>query len=121
MPGRGAQGMATLECLVAIVVLALGVLGASATGLLTLRSLREARLDAHAAIHARNRLELLVRKGRDPNLCFTLGGGTATHTDGVTERWQTGPTDRGFRVTLELSRGVPPRVDTLTTRIWCGA
>ncbi|HXG43568.1 MAG TPA: hypothetical protein VNJ71_02305 [Gemmatimonadales bacterium] len=121
MPGRAAEGMATLECLIAVVVLALGVLGGSGTALLTLRSLREARLDSHAAIHARNRLELLVRQSRDPGLCFSLGGGTASHGDGVSERWQMTPTGHGFRVTLELSRGLPPRVDTLSTRIRCGA
>ncbi len=121
MPRPASRGMTTVECLVALLVLALGALGGSGVALLTWRNLRAARADALAALHARDRLDLLIRASRDPRLCFTLGGGTAFHPDGVTERWQLVPTSRGWLVTLELTRGTPPRVDTLRTRIGCGA
>jgi hypothetical protein len=97
-------GLTTIECLVALVVFAVGVLGAAATIALALRA--EAA-GAHAATAARLAGTVLdslrgvldAQGGR----CSAVASGSAMGTPGTGARWEVSPAVGGQEVNLVLS------------------
>ena len=118
----GRSGFSTVESLVALVVLMIGVAGAGASSVLAIRVAHRAHLRSRLALYAEDRLEWLERQSRDPLTCQALADSSLTHPEGILEHWGVVAAPRGWLVTLSLSAPSRPtwENDTLRTRLACG-
>lgn len=110
------SGFTLIETLVALVVLEFAMLALAAASAVAARDLAIAHRSVRAQSLARNRVELLWAAA-----CSTPANGTATITDGFTERWsvETAGDRRNIAVSVEfaLPRRSPGRVALNTSAI----
>ena len=109
-------GFTLIETLVALVVLEFAMLALAAASAVAARDLAFAHRSVRAQSLARNRVELLWAAA-----CSTPASGTATVTDGFTERWsvETVGDRKNIAVSVEfaLPRRSPGRVALSTSAI----
>ncbi len=101
---RDNTGLTTVECLVALLIFAVGVLGAAATTALALRAEAAGERAATAARLAGTVLDSLrgaldAQGGR----CSAVASGSAIGTPGTGARWDISPAAGGREVNLVLS------------------
>jgi prepilin-type N-terminal cleavage/methylation domain-containing protein len=118
----GSAGFSVVEVLVAIVVIAIGLLALGGSSASVTRMLGTARPATRAAAAAERRLEELRREARSSTPpCAALAPGSAA-SGGISERWETviGPGAAVLRVIVswEGPRGI--EADTLATAVQCG-
>jgi len=120
--GFTTDGLTTIECLVALVVFTVGVLGAAAATALALRVEGGGARVAAAARLAGSVLdslrgELLAQGNR----CSAIGAGSAAGSHGIVARWTVAASDGGREVGLVLSFPFPGRVaaETVWTFLPC--
>ena len=119
------NGFTLIEVMVAIVILAVGVLGMLTTSSLVTRMIGRGKLTTRAAQVAETRLEILRQQALSSTpSCSTLGAsGTAT-TSGLTEVWTvttpvTSTKLRQFSVTVTYPVTSGTRTATVSTIIRC--
>ena len=116
------RGLTIVETLIAVVMLAIGVLALAGTGASVIRMLADGRRTAAAAQVAASRIEVLRRIARSTNPpCGALSGGSAPAPGTMLEAWaitSVGPARLVVAtVTYRSSRGL--RTDTVATAIGC--
>jgi hypothetical protein len=112
---RDNTGLTTVECLVALMVFTVGVLGAAATTALALRAEAAGERAATAARLAGTVLDSLrgavdAQGGR----CFGVASGSAMGSHGTAARWVVSPAGGGREVNLVLSFSSMGRVSAET-------
>lgn len=116
------RGVSTVECLVALTMLAVGALGAAGMSAYALRTVVEGNRAARAArllAAQTGRLRLGVRQSGGS--CLALSGGLVSGSDGEQVQWLVGPSlggrDLNFLVTFPTVRG--QHIDTATGFVAC--
>lgn len=114
------SGLTTIECLMALVVFTLGVLGAVATTALAIRVQASGDRAAAAGRLSGNVLDSLQsvfteRGGR----CDAIGGGASTDSRGTVARWQVDPETGGLGITLTLAQAARTVAETVWTFTPC--
>lgn len=89
----GRPGFTVVEVLVALVVVAAGLLGVAGTSALALRASNAAMREQAAISRARTRLALIEAAG-----CGGAVSGELQLTAGLTDRWTVGPLLNGVRL-----------------------
>ena len=119
---RGSFGFTIIEILVAVVVIAVGLLALAGSSTLVLRMLADGRRTTVAIQRAEHRLEELRRQARmaAPG-CLALAPGSAAGPGGTSERWEVspGPGATVLRVIVSWPTRRGTRADTLATAIEC--
>jgi hypothetical protein len=101
---RDNDGLTTVECLIALLILAIGVLGSAATTALALRAEAAGERAATAARLVGSVLDSLrgvVAAGG--GRCSGVGSGSVTGTHGTAGRWAVAQTAGGREVALVLA------------------
>jgi type II secretory pathway pseudopilin PulG len=115
-------GFSTVEVLVALIVLSVGLLGTLATAAVTTRLIAEARARDRATLIAAARLESERAIAAAVGGCAALAGGTRSLPGRIQEGWSmtgVGPLRQlEVIVTLPTHRGF--RSDTVRTVLRCG-
>ena len=115
-------GTITVEALVALTILAAGVLGAAGTAAMSLRAVRRGDQTARAArLSAEVMAELRGRIAGANGECSAVASGTRTNTTGESVRWSLHPEGGGRAVLLEITfTPVPGRSrDSLWSFVRC--
>jgi prepilin-type N-terminal cleavage/methylation domain-containing protein len=117
MTARREAGFTLVEAMVAVVVLAVGVLGLAGSAAVMTRQMSSGRRMAGAAALASARFEQLVAQD-----CTKLANGTAS-LQGFTEQWTVTAVPRAVRVTEKVSFAGErwQRTQTYTTILSCPA
>jgi prepilin-type N-terminal cleavage/methylation domain-containing protein len=121
---RANGGLTLVEVLVALIVLAVGILALSGSSSMITRMIGRGKSETHAAMAASRRVELLRQVARSTNPRCTsaefVSGGPVIE-DGLTQSWTVTPTGpvRRIRVTVTYLtvRGI--RSAVLETAIAC--
>lgn len=118
---RARRGFTVVEAIVAIVMLAAGVLALASSSVVVLNEMTVGSQNAIAASVAAQRLELL----RSYNLCTLIVAGTATNR-GMAESWQVTPVfavggqpSRTIQYTITYKAGRTTRAQKFTTNVPC--
>jgi prepilin-type N-terminal cleavage/methylation domain-containing protein len=112
-PSRG--GFTLVEMLVAVVILAVGVLGLAATSATVLRQMTGANMQSRASQIAASRIELL--SGRT---CPALGVAGSATTGAVTETWNVAPAaNQTLNVTVSVTFAGRTNPEQFRTVIAC--
>ncbi len=120
---RNEQGFTILEVLVAVLVLAVGVIALVGSSALVTRMIGQGKRDTRAAAIAEQRLETLRQQAYATTpACTALVGGTTAQPGGITDTWEVAGAgnSRTLRaiVTRRTNRGTAR--DTVITIIRCG-
>ncbi len=114
------SGLTTIECLIALVVFTLGILGAVATTALALRlqalgdrAVAASRLSGNVLDSLKS---VLAERGGG---CDAIGGGTTTLPLGVLATWRVAPESGGLGITLSLKQGARPVTESVWTFTPC--
>ncbi|HXE58144.1 MAG TPA: prepilin-type N-terminal cleavage/methylation domain-containing protein [Gemmatimonadales bacterium] len=124
MTRRAESGFTLVEVLVAVVVLAIGILGLVGTSAVVTRMVGQGKRTTNAAQVAGRRVEALrqLAKTTTPP-CTALASGSATLGGGVSEQWVVSGSGRS-RTVRAIVRYPGGRgrtlTDTVTTIIFCG-
>ena len=101
---RRSSGFTLIEVVIALVLVAFGLLALSATSALVTREVGSAGARVAASIVARNRVEWLVMTP-----CTALANGSAVHPHGVREAWSVERSGNSAllrdSVVIDLARG----------------
>lgn len=118
---RARRGFTVVEAIVAIVMLAAGVLALASSSVVVLNEMTVGSQNAIAASVAAQRLELL----RSYNLCTLIVAGTGTNR-GMAESWQVTPVfavggqpSRTIQYTITYKAGRTTRAQKFTTNVPC--
>jgi|SRR5690242_13733733 hypothetical protein len=98
-------GFSTIECLLALVIFAVGILGSAGTLGLAIRSVQAgaaAASTARLALSLRDSLAARVRAAGDD--CGVLAGGRSEAPHGVSASWRVTASGGGSRIELTVSR-----------------
>jgi prepilin-type N-terminal cleavage/methylation domain-containing protein len=119
---RSRSGFTLIEVLVAVTVLAVGVMAMAGSAAAVTRMIGRGKIDTRASQLATERMEALRRAAlfTTPR-CNALASGSSTPSGNVTLAWTVTVSGTGRNVsvhaTYATARG--PRTDTLTTYIEC--
>lgn len=98
------RGFSTVECLVALVILSIGALGAAATSAYALRTVGEGNRAVRAArLLAAQTGQLRLKVRQASGSCLLLTGGLALGPHGERLTWQVGPAQGGRQLTLVVT------------------
>ena len=107
------KGFTIVEVLVAVMVLAVGVIALVGSSATITRMIGRGRHDTRAALVAESRLEILRQQARSTTpLCTGLANGTAT-TQGMAESWSIAASGTTRTLTSQVIYRVAGRTDTL--------
>ena len=115
---KSEAGFSTVEIVVAVMLLSVGVLGIARASADMTRALSQGDRMATAALYSQERIELLRAGG-----CDAMAAGTETKPGGYTLRWSVAqPTvseTKLIRMVTSYSSGRGTRADTVETKVWC--
>ena len=121
---RSDSGFSVVEVLVAIVVLAVGVVALAGSSAMVTRMIGRGKVETQVAQAAARRVEALRLTAYSTTPRCTAGsfvGGGPVTTNGLTESWSVPPVGKvrnvQVNVTYRTARG--PRTVTIQTRIEC--
>lgn len=114
---RSTRGTTLIELVVALTMLAIGMLGLIGTTAVVNRYLSQGRWSSFVAAGSARRLESLRAIAASQG-CAGLAGGMATYPGSVTERWTVSARARSADLMVVMS-GPRVRPETLTTTIAC--
>lgn len=116
------SGFTVVEVLVAVMVLAVGVMALTASSAMVTRMIGRGKLDTRAAQIATQRVESLrlVAYSTTPH-CTALANGGPVTADHVTTSWTTAVSGTGRNVTVSVTYASPAgaKTQSLTTYIEC--
>lgn len=116
------SGFTIVEVLVAVMVLAVGVMALTASSAMVTRMIGRGKLDTRAAQVATQRIETLrmVAYSTTPR-CTALANGGPVTVDNVTSSWATAVSGTGRNVSVSVTYATPAgaKTQTLTTYIEC--
>jgi prepilin-type N-terminal cleavage/methylation domain-containing protein len=119
---HGSSGFTIIEILVAVLVIGVGLIALTGSSAAVTRMLGTSRRTSFATQVAERRLEQLrLTARRSAAACLTLPSGSASHPQGMTERWEVVPRSRVVlvRVVTSWPAGRGPGTDTVATAIVC--
>jgi hypothetical protein len=121
MFSRPSSGFSTVECLVALMLFALGILGSAGTMAMAIRTVHAGAAAAAAArlvISLKDSLAAVIQEGGS---CAPLGAGTASGPYAVEAAWRTSPAVGGSEIELTVTRPAlrGPVVDTIVSFVAC--
>jgi prepilin-type N-terminal cleavage/methylation domain-containing protein len=107
-PGRGQDGFSLLEMLIAVSILAIGLLGAAAMQISAIRGNYLAGHLTEGTVLAQDRMEFLMAQAYNNAAYFTVGNAQPDPNP---------PTPEGYNITYDVAAGATPNTYVLTIRV----